>query len=44
MGLEGRVHREIESLQHKLLGLQSTDGAWRFGVETGPMTDAYILR
>ncbi|WP_331436793.1 hypothetical protein [Gordoniibacillus kamchatkensis] len=40
MELSDRADRAIERLQHELLLRQSEDGAWRFGVESGPLTDA----
>lgn len=41
--MKERVEAEINRIVHLLQGSQSPDGAWRFCLESGPLTDAYMI-
>lgn len=41
--MKERVESEINRIVHLLQGNQSPDGAWRFCLESGPLTDAYMI-
>jgi len=41
--MKERVESEINRIVHLLRSSQSPDGAWRFCLESGPLTDAYMI-
>jgi len=41
--MKERVESEINRIVHRLQGSQSPDGAWRFCLESGPLTNAYMI-